>query len=73
MEVKVKRKMPRKNYTLSVETIAKIDLLAKSYNLKNSQVVSLCVAYAFKHLSDLEQEEINYIKDFENDGKGIFL
>ena len=71
MEVKVKRKMPRKNYTLSVETIAKIDLLAKSYNLKNSQVVSLCVAYAFKHLSDLEQEEINYIRDFENDSKGI--
>lgn len=69
MEVKVKRKMPRKNYTLSVETIAKIDLLAKSYNLKNSQVVSLCVAYAFKHLSDLEQEEINYIRDFENDSK----
>lgn len=73
MEVKVKRKMPRKNYTLSVETIAKIDLLAKSYNLKNSQVVSLCVAYAFKHLADLEQEEINYIKDFENDAKGVFL
>lgn len=63
MEVKVKRKMPRKNYTLSVETIAKIDLLAKSYNLKNSQVVSLCVAYAFKHLSDLEQEDINYIRE----------
>lgn len=73
MEVKVKRKMPRKNYTLSVETIAKIDLLAKSYNLKNSQVVSLCVAYAFKHLADLEQEEINCIRDFEDDSKGIFL
>ena len=55
--------MPRKNYTLSIETIAKIDLLAKSYNLKNSQVVSLCVAYAFKHLSDLEQEDINYIRE----------
>lgn len=65
MEVKVKRKMPRKNYTLSVETIAKIDLLAKAYNLKNSQVVSLCVAYAFKHLSDLDQEDINYIREEE--------
>ena len=63
MEVKVKRKMPRKNYTLSTETIAKIDLLAKSYNLKNSQVVSLCVGYAFKHLADLDQEEINYIRE----------
>lgn len=62
---KEKRKMPRKNYTLSVETIAKIDLLAKAYNLKNSQVVSLCVAYAFKHLADLDQENINYIREEE--------
>lgn len=62
---KEKRKMPRKNYTLSVETIAKIDLLAKAYNLKNSQVVSLCVAYAFKHLADLDQGDINYIREEE--------
>lgn len=62
---KEKRKMPRKNYTLSVETIAKIDLLAKAYNLKNSQVVSLCVAYAFKHLADLDQRDINYIREEE--------